>query len=212
MTKTKVTGLENIPPEGAFILVSNHLGILDPPLIFSILDRQDATAFVAKKHQSNPFYRWLVNRVHGIWLNRNNTDTYAFRQAQQHLENGGILGISPEGTRSPTHALIRAKTGTAYLADKVRVPILPVGITGTEDAVKKLLRLRRPEITVTFGKPFTLPPVGKINRSLGLEKNTDEIMCQIAALLPPKYRGVYKNHPRLKQLLEVKDKKTKTAI
>jgi 1-acyl-sn-glycerol-3-phosphate acyltransferase len=74
-------------------------------------------------------------------------------------------------------------------------------VTGTEDAVAQLFRFRRPLIRVCVGQPFTLPPVERRQRAEMLQRNTDEIMCQIAALLPPEYRGAYADHPRLAELL-----------
>jgi 1-acyl-sn-glycerol-3-phosphate acyltransferase len=171
-------------------------------LIFCLLSHTDVTGLVAKKHQKNPFFRWVVNMIGGIWLNREEADTHAVRAATEHLKGGGVLGISPEGTRSPTGGLIPAKTGVAFLADRAGVPIVPTGVTGTWRAIPEVLLLQRPRITVRFGKPFTLPSVNRENRSAALQKNTDEIMARIAALLPPEYRGVYAEHPRLLELLE----------
>jgi hypothetical protein len=77
--------------------------------------------------------------------------------------------------------------------------VLPVVETGGEDAVvkKRLRRLRRLDIQLRMGEPFTLPPLPARGREAALQQGTDEIMCQIAALLPPEYRGVYAGHPRL---------------
>ncbi|MGD2158462.1 MAG: lysophospholipid acyltransferase family protein [Anaerolineales bacterium] len=201
LTRVQAVGLDNIPAEGGCILVSNHLGIIDPVLVFSLLEREDATSLVAKKYQRNPFTRWLINAVDGIWLNRQEADARALRNAVNYLRSGGLLGISPEGTRSPSKALIPAKTGVAYLADKARVPLLPTGITGTERAFSTLARLQRPNLRVHFGSLFELPPLDRTTRDADLQRNTDEIMCRIAALLPPEYRGVYADHPRLRQYL-----------
>ena len=115
--------------------------------------------------------------------------------------NGGMLGIAPEGTRSRTGALIQAKTGTAYLADKAGVPVVPAAIYGSESAMRQLFHLHRPAIHIEFGKPFTLEPVSRSNRDADLQRNTDEIMCRIAAMLPQRYWGVYAGHPRLIELL-----------
>jgi 1-acyl-sn-glycerol-3-phosphate acyltransferase len=112
-----------------------------------------------------------------------------------------MLGIAPEGTRSNTRALIPAKTGVAYLADKAKVAVLPTAIYGTDNAVYEVLRLRRPKMTIHFDKPFMLHPVDRSHRDEALQRNTDEIMCRIAALLPPAYWGAYAAHPRLKELL-----------
>jgi 1-acyl-sn-glycerol-3-phosphate acyltransferase len=90
----------------------------------------------------------------------------------------------------------------AYLASKVPdVLIVPIAIWGTEGSVPKMFTLARPAINIRFGKPFTLPPVERQDRNVALERNTDEIMCRIAAMLPEKYRGYYRDHPRLKELM-----------
>lgn len=196
-----VKGLGNIPAEGGFILCSNHLGIIDAPLIFMLLEREDVTAFVAKKYKRNPFLRLLVNALDGIWLNRTEADTRAIRVACEYLHGGGGLGIAPEGTRSKTGALSKAKSGVAYLAHKAGVPIIPVAISGTESAFRQLFHLQRPRIRVIIGSPFSLPPIERTDRDRSLQRNTDEIMCHIAALLPPEYRGVYAEHPRLKEMM-----------
>jgi 1-acyl-sn-glycerol-3-phosphate acyltransferase len=202
LARVTVLGLENLPEEGGYLVASNHLGIIEVPLVFCLLSHTNVTGLVAKTHQKNPIFRWLVDKVGGIWLNREEADTRALRAATDHLKRGGVLGMAPEGTRSPTGGLIPAKTGVAYLAERARAPIVPVGISGTWRAVPKLLLLQRPRITVRFGKAFTLPPLSRENRSEGLQVNTDEIMVHIAALLPPENRGVYAEHPRLQELLE----------
>ena len=110
------------------------------------------------------------------------------------------MGISPEGTRSPDATLIPAKTGVAFLAEVARVPIIPVAITGTHNGILRAFTLQRPRLAIRFGKPFTLAPVNRRHRDADLERNTDEIMCRIAAMLPAEYHGVYARHPMLKEL------------
>jgi hypothetical protein len=113
------------------------------------------------------------------------------------MDEGKNLVIAPEGTRSRTGALIEGKPGVSYLATRLGEPIVPVAITGTEDKVifGNLKRLRRSHITLTAGTAFNLPPLPRQNREEILKQYTDEIMCRIAALLPEKHRGVYKDHP-----------------
>jgi 1-acyl-sn-glycerol-3-phosphate acyltransferase len=195
LSRLQVVGIENIPAQGGMILAANHLGILDSPLIFCLLERRDATSLVADTYRHNFFVRWLVESVGGIWVNRQQADFQALRAARDYLQQGGILGIAPEGTRSRTGALRPAKTGVAYLAEKARVPILPIAITGTEDAFSRLLHLQRPRITVRFGDPFILPPLDPHDRSASLQRNTEEIMHRIAVMLPEKYRGAYADLP-----------------
>jgi len=197
----RVIGQENVPPQGGILLAVNHLSTIDPPLVYVFVPRDDATALIADKYKKVPLYSALVRIVNGIWINREDADFNALRASRAYLQSGGLLGVAPEGTRSRTQALIQAKTGVAYLADKAKVPVLPVAVSGTETAFKQLFRLRRPQITIQFGAPFTLPPVERRNREACLQSNTDEIMCHIAMMLEPKYWGVYAGHPRLKALL-----------
>lgn len=202
LSRLDVQGLENIPPTGPGILVANHLGRLDSPLVFAIVDRTNTTSLVADKYRNNLLLRPLVNAVHGIWINREQADFRALRLALEYIEGGGMLGIAPEGTRSKTGALMPAKTGAAFLAGRAGVFVVPAGIWGTETAIAQLRRLRRPPIHIRFGQPFHLQPLEHGDRSAALQKNTDEIMCHIAALLPPAYRGVYADHPKLRELME----------
>ncbi len=201
LSRLDVQGVENIPATGPGILAANHLGRLDLALAFIVVDRTDISCLVADKYQKNLLLRPLVNALHGIWINREQADFRALRQALDYIKGGGMLGIAPEGTRSKTGALMPAKTGVAYLAARAGVSIVPAGIWGTETAITQLFHLRRPLIHIQFGQPFRLPPLERGDRSAGLEENTDEIMCHIAALLPPAYRGVYAKHPQLNEIL-----------
>lgn len=202
LCRVEMAGMENIPREGGVLGATNHLSRLDGPLVYALMPRDDVSALVAKKYQRNPFFRWVLDSVRVIWLDRGNPDPRALKHAIQFLQGGGILGIAPEGTRSQSGAMIPAKPGVAYLATRAEVPILPVALTGTETAMRKLLWLRRPRVRVEFGPVFRLPPLDRKNRDESLQRNADEIMCRIAMLLPERYRGVYAQHPRLMQILE----------
>lgn len=206
LARIRVQGLENIPAEGGAILATNHLSRLDSPVLFALIHREDLTGLVADTYQKSWFFRWLVNAVHGIWINREEADVHALRAARDYLQSGGLLGIAPEGTRSRSGALMKAKTGVAYLADKAGVPIIPIAIYGTEKVFRELSRFRKPVVNVCIGKPFVLPPLERTNRSAALQQNTDEIMCRIAAMLPAEYRGAYADHPQLQAIqLQMQD-------
>lgn len=194
-------GLEGVPRDGAAILVINHLGHLDAPFVYMIVNRDDLTGWVADKYRNTPFMPTIVKWLDGIWINREGIDILAIKKAHKYLKEGRMLGIAPEGTRSHTGALIEGKNGVAYLAAKTGTTIIPVAITGTESVSKTWMRLRRPRLTVCFGEPFALPPLERATRDMILQQGTDEIMCRIAALLPSKYRGTYSDHPRLLELL-----------
>ncbi len=201
LAHVEVTGLENVPSTGGCIIAVNHMSRLDSALVFAWVKRDDLTALVADKYLKVFWIRWLVDRIHGIWLHREESDFRAMRAARDYLMGGGALGIAPEGTRSQTGKLILAKSGVAYLADKAHVPVIPVAVYGSEDAMFKIRHLQRAHMVVRIGKPLHLPQVERQDRSDQLARNTDEIMCAIAAMLPAAYRGAYANHPRLKALL-----------
>lgn len=202
LSHLSVIGLENIPKQGPAILAVNHTGIIDAPLIFSLVPRNDLTALVAKKHLKNTFLRMIVNIVGGIWINRDEADTHAIRAAREHLKKGGLLGVAPEGTRSSSGELDYGKNGVVYLAEKAAVPIIPIAISGTFKGMKKMLSLKRPMIVVRVAEPIQFAPVNRSDRETVLQQHTDEIMCQIAAMLPPSQRGVYAEYPRTIELLE----------
>ena len=203
IARVEVSGYENIPKKGNFVIATNHLGIVDAPLAFYALDRWDLFVLVAEKWERNPFLKWLGKNFNFIFIDRFNPDIKALRKVIALMDQGNNLVIAPEGTRSRVGSLIEGKPGVSYLATRLGQPIVPVAIAGTEDEVifGNLKRLRRSHITLTAGPTFTLPPLPRKNRDEALKQYTDEIMCRIGSMLPEKYHGVYKDHPRLKELL-----------
>jgi len=201
LTDTEYIGLENLPTQGGIILATNHLSQIDSPVLLSVPNRTDITALVADKYKPYLFFNFIVTTVGAIWIDRSKADFTAFRLALEQIKAGKALGIAPEGTRSATGKLSQGKPGSILLAIKADVPIVPVAITGTENAFSQLLHFQRPHLRVRFGKAFHLPSIDRENRDEQMQRATDEMMCRIAALLPENYRGVYENHPRLKELL-----------
>jgi len=200
LTDSKFVGLENIPASGGVILATNHLSRIDIPLLFTLPVRPDITALVTDKYQNYAFFKWFTITAGGIWIDRTKADFTAFRLAAEVIAQGRALGIAPEGTRSDGELLV-GKSGTVLLALKTGVPIIPVGISGTETCNTEWKHLRRPHIVIHIGKPLVFAPLVRENREAQLAQYTTEIMCQIAALLPEKYHGFYRGHPRLQQIL-----------
>jgi len=199
----EIHGYENLPQSGAFVIATNHLGILDSAMLYYALDRWDVFIPVAEKWEQNPLFRFLGKYFNLIFIDRFNPDLKALRRIIKLMEQGNILVIAPEGTRSRSATMAEGKPGVSYLAAKLNRPVVPVGLAGTEDQVilDNLKHLRRSHIVVHAGQHFSLPPLPAKDRDAALRQFTDEIMCHIAALVPEKYRGVYMQHPRLKELL-----------
>jgi 1-acyl-sn-glycerol-3-phosphate acyltransferase len=187
--RREYVGLENFP-EPPYIVAINHLSVFDTPVLLTVCPHT-IRALTAAKHKRNPIYAPLLVIMGSIWVRRGEVDRRALREALDVLKQGGVLGLAPEGTRARgTYALQEGKTGTAYLATRADVPIVPIGLAGTERIKHNLLRLRRTYVRAVVGEPFRLPENGRV-RGQKLHEYTDLIMHRIAELLPEGYRGVY---------------------
>ena len=203
VARVEIRGMEQLPRDGAFVIATNHLGMLDATLLYYAIDRWDVFVPVAEKWEDLAFLRWLGKYLNFVFIDRFNPDLKAMRQMISLMEKGHTLVIAPEGTRSPVGSMIEGKPGASYLAAKLQRPIVPIGLAGTEDKVVfgNLRRLRRSAVLINAGAPFLLPPLSHQDRDAALKEYTDEIMCRIAALIPEKNRGIYAGHPRLQKLL-----------
>jgi len=190
LTRWRVKGKENVPSQGPVVVVANHLNLADPPLLWVSLGR--TTVFMAKQELfRSRFSSYFIRSLGAFPVHRGQLDRKALRQAEQLLANGMALITFPEGTRSKTGQLQPAFSGSALIALRSGVPILPVGITGTERIKGVAWFLRRPEITVNIGHPFHLPPASSKLTKVELARLTNYMMGRIAELLPPEYRGNY---------------------
>jgi 1-acyl-sn-glycerol-3-phosphate acyltransferase len=206
LTRVEVRGRENIPTASNFIIAANHIGLADAFMPFYIINNTNLVLLVGEKWEKLWIMRWLGRGLNFLFVDRFNPDLKAIREVIARMKNGEVLVITPEGTRSKVGTLIEGKPGVSYLAAKMGFPLAPVGISGTFDSVffGQLKRLHRPHVIVSIGPSFSLPPLPTEaqGRDEALKVDTDEIMGRIAALLPPEQRGVYADHPRLKELLK----------
>ena len=190
LTRRQVKGRENIPNQGPLLVVANHINLADPPLVGVALGRK--AIFMAKKELfQSRLSSYFIGGFGVFPVHRGQLDRKALHQTEKALAGGLALVMFPEGTRSKNAQLQPAFSGSALVAARTGVPILPIGITGTEKIKGVASLLRRPRITINIGSPFHLPPVnGKMTRTR-LTEFTDFMMRHIAELLPVEYRGHY---------------------
>jgi 1-acyl-sn-glycerol-3-phosphate acyltransferase len=185
-SRWEVKGKENVPREGPLIVIANHMTNIDPPLLSVSLGRY--AMFMAKEGLFRTrFSNYFMRGLGAFPVNRGVMRREAIVAAEKVLASGYALGIFPEGMRSRSGQLRQAFPGSAMIALRTGVPVIPAAITGTE-TVKGMVWLRRPRLTVTFGQPFYLPPPGGDGNR---EKSVEYMMERIAELLPLEYRGVY---------------------
>jgi 1-acyl-sn-glycerol-3-phosphate acyltransferase len=171
--RARVYGSANVPVEGPLIVACNHVSYLDPPLMGSLCPRR--ISYMAKKELFViPVLGPVIRALGAYAVDRHGSATAAIRRSLQVLQEGGAIGIFPEGTRNRT-GTIAAQTGVALLASLAQARVVPACIRGSDRA----LRLAR--VDVAFGAPLALPSDGKATRE-DLAKFTAEIMNAIEAL------------------------------
>lgn len=189
VTSRDVKGRERIPRRGALVLASNHLNLADPAILTAVMPRR--VVWMAKQELFDiPVFGLLYHLFSCIPVRRFEADLQALRRSEQALRRGHVLGMFPEGTRSDEHSLQRGEAGTALLALRTGAPVLPVAVWGTESVKLPRDFFNRTHMHIAFGEPFYLPKPGRISKA-PLAEGTERIMGEIAALLPPEYRGVY---------------------
>jgi 1-acyl-sn-glycerol-3-phosphate acyltransferase len=186
----EVVGLENVPPEGPLILMINHIDLIDPAMAGGVMPREIVA--MAKIESFHDPILGVIVRLYGAFpVRRGEVDLQATRRALEVLYNGEVLLMAPEGTRSKDCRLQPGLDGMTFIALRANAPILPMAITGTNDFGSNLKKLHRTDVKIVIGKPFRFQlSEDKVRRDVR-HQMTEEAMYQLAAILPPEYRGVY---------------------
>ncbi len=197
LCRVKITGLENVPRQGAYLIAINHISLYEAPFILSFWPMAPEVVG-AVDIWSKPGQSTLARLYGGIPLRRGEYDRKVLDIAISALQSGRPLLIAPEGGRSHTPGMRRALPGVAFLMDMAQVPVIPVGFVGTtDDMMDKALHARKPYIEMHIGRPIQLIPAegkGEAKRE-ARQQNADLVMYRIADLVPEEYRGVYRHVP-----------------
>jgi len=196
LCRVRKVGIENIPNNGAYLIAINHISLFEPPFILAFWpiapEAIGAVDIWERTGQAS-----LARLYGGIPLHRGEYDRRVVATMLSILRSGRPLLLAPEGGRTHTPGLRRAFPGVAYVVDKVKVPVVPVGVVGsTDDFLRRALHGKRPVLEMRIGRPVYLSTVegrGDIRRT-ALQRNADMIMVHIASLLPEEYRGVYADY------------------
>ncbi len=206
-----VRGMENIPASGAAILASNHLSFSDS--IFLPLQSRRPVVFLAKseyftgKGVKGALTRWFFKATGQLPIDRSGgkASEASLNTGLSVLSQGLVLGIYPEGTRSPDGKLYRGRTGIARMALESKVPVIPVAMIDTEKVQpigKRFPRIRR--VGIVVGQPLDFSRFdGMEGDRIVLRAVTDEIMYELAKLSGQEYVDAYAS--------SVKEKRAKLA-
>ncbi|MGZ8180250.1 lysophospholipid acyltransferase family protein [Williamsia sp. SKLECPSW1] len=199
MARPRIEGLENIPARGPAILASNHLAVVDSFYLPLMVRRR--IYFLAKSEYftgtgpKGAFQRWFFSSSGQIPIDRTGADAAAgaLIAARRKLEEGQLMGMYPEGTRSPDGRLFKGKTGLARIAMETGVPVIPVAMVGTDQLNPPGTILPRPtRVTIKVGKPLDFSRFEGMNGNRFIERAvTDEIMYELMRLSGQQYVDIY---------------------
>ena len=189
--------LQTIPMQGPLIVISNHTGQIEVPLIFAHLQPRKLTGWAKVEAWDNKFLNW----VFGVWglipVRRGEADMHALKAALRALEKGLILGIAPEGNRNYNGILKRALPGAVVIALHANAPIIPVAHWGGEVFMNNLKHFKRTDFHIRVGEPFKINVNGAKVTAEMRQQIVDEMMVQIAKMMPEEYRGEYTEMSKL---------------
>ena len=192
MFRVDAVQLAKVPRRGPLIIVANHVHIPEIPTLFVRLFPRKVFGMAQAEHVLKRNITGGILRLFGtipVW--RGEADLNALRTGIRKLMEGQIILLDPEGTRSHNGCLQKGRPGAILMALHSGAPMLPVVHYGSENYRENLKRLRRTDLHYVVGKPFRVEPGGRQVTSTIRQQMIDEVMYQMAGLLPPKYRGAY---------------------
>lgn len=191
LCRLDIDELNNVPMKGPFILVGNHVNFLEVPVVRASLHPRNIVGLAKAQAYDNPLINFLFKTWGSISIERGTVDRAALKACIDALDEGKILAVAPEGTRSGDGKLLPGKPGIVLLAARSRVPLIPISYWGAEHFWDNLKHFRRTPFHVRVGRPFVVDTHGESLTKEVRQCIADEIMFKLAELLPEQYRGMY---------------------
>ena len=199
IARVTVTGLDDLPQHGPLIIAANHASNIDPPMIGGWLGPAlgRRPTFLAKEALFQGPVGVLITSLGAEPVKAGGNDIGAYRTAKGILDKGGVVAILPEGTRSFDGVISDPKPGVSMLATRTGTPVLPVGLSGTDDLIARgqTFPAIGARVIMRVGRPFTLTIPQGADRRQALEAADAELMRRIAALVEPRHRGKWEPWP-----------------
>lgn len=183
--------LNKVPRKGPLIIATNHINFIEVPVVYTHLQPRPITGLVKVETWNNPLMGLLFDLWGGIPVRRGEADVTAAKRCLEALKAGKIVAVAPEGTRSGDGRLRKGNAGIVFLASKSQAPILPIAFYGAEQYWQDLRSLNKIPFRIRVGRPFLIDLPEKAISQRIRNQIADEIMIQIALLLPPSYHGYY---------------------
>ncbi|RYG26341.1 1-acyl-sn-glycerol-3-phosphate acyltransferase [bacterium] len=177
----EVRHAERVPLEGGLIVVSNHMSHLDAPAMAATLKGRRLRAMAKEELWNNRFFGWLIKEIGAFPVKRGEADAEGVRKCLELLKGGEAVIVFAEGTRSDGKTMLPLEPGVALLAKKSGVPVLPVGICGTQFMMPQGGGGRKERVRVVVGEPFTFDEVAGKGRD-GRERFLAELGSRVLAL------------------------------
>jgi 1-acyl-sn-glycerol-3-phosphate acyltransferase len=199
IARVSVEGIEDLPSSGPLIIAANHMSNADPPFIGGwlapALGRRPV--FLAKEALFKGPLGVLIRSLGAEPVKAGGSDIGAYRVAKAILDDGGVVAILPEGTRSFDGVMGRPMPGVSLLATRTGAAVLPVGLSGTAKLIgrEQTFPAIGTRIILRAGRPFTLSLPSGVDRREALADADVELMRRIAALVEPRHRGEWEPWP-----------------
>ena len=188
--------LARVPRRGPLIIYTNHVNIIEIPIIYTRLYPRPIHGLAFADRWKSRLVGWLLDVCESIPLHRGEPDLTAIRAGLERLREGHILLISPEGTRSGHGRLQAAHAGVVTLALHSGAPLLPIAYVGGERYKENLRKLRRTDFHLVVGQPLRLVARGARPTREAREQVLNELMHELAGLMPVEYRGEFADPPK----------------